>query len=244
MRKKNLLTMALALVLVGAVGVGATLAYLSDSTTELKNTFTVGSGIDITQDEEDIDYDYDEDDDGKVDEKYDEDGDGKVDEGKEGRTEIGNDYTDILPGDVLVKDPTVTVKANSTDCYVFMQLTNADELAAIKVKDADGNDVAAFAFGTEDANGNFVAGLSSDWTKVAGEEGTLDGLYVYKNYEVQEKAAADNDLTPLFTRVQYNINADLTADVDLADVLIKSCAVQADNMTEAEALAAAQDTIE
>ena len=80
MKKKSLLTMLLALTLVAVVGVGATLAYLSDSTGAMTNTFTVGSGIDITQDEEDIDYDYDKDDDGKVDPEYDEDGDGWIDE--------------------------------------------------------------------------------------------------------------------------------------------------------------------
>lgn len=210
MKKKSLLTMVLALALVGAVGIGATLAYLSDTTTELKNTFTVGSGIDIDQDESDESTPEDPDD----------------------RTEEGNEYDDIMPGDVLVKDPTVTVNANSSDCYVFMQLTGADALAA---KD--------FAFGTLDAEGNFVAGILSDWTKVAGE-GALDGLYVYKNYEIVEKADADNALTPLFTRVQYSLDVEEMQEVNADEVLIKSCAVQADNMTTDAALEAAQEVME
>ncbi len=44
MKKKKLLTMLTALVLVAVVGVGATLAYLSDKTLALTNTFTVGTG--------------------------------------------------------------------------------------------------------------------------------------------------------------------------------------------------------
>lgn len=222
MKKKSLLTMLLALTLVAVVGVGATLAYLSDSTGAMTNTFTVGSGIDITQDEEDIDYDYDKDDDGNVDPEYDEDGDGKVDEGKEGRTEEGNDYTDIQPGDVLVKDPTVTIKANSTECYVFMQLEGADELAAQN-----------FAFGGFDA---------TKWIKVDGVAG-LDGVYMY--FETVKEADADQVLAPLFTSVTYSIDAEeLADDVELSDVIIKSCAVQAKNMTAESAYEAAVETIQ
>ncbi len=52
---KKTLTMVLALVLVFALGVGGTLAWLSDSTTEVKNTFTT-SNIDIDLEEsEDLD---------------------------------------------------------------------------------------------------------------------------------------------------------------------------------------------
>lgn len=222
MKKKSLLTMLLALTLVAVVGVGATLAYLSDSTGAMTNTFTVGSGIDITQDEEDIDYDYDKDDDGNVDPEYDEDGDGVVDEGKEGRTEEGNDYTDIQPGDILVKDPTVTIKANSTECYVFMQLEGADELAAQN-----------FTFDGFDA---------TKWIKVDGVAG-LNGVYMY--FETVKEADADQVLAPLFTSVTYSIDAEeLAEDVELSDVVIKSCAVQAKNMTAESAYEAAVETIQ
>lgn len=208
MRKKSLLTMVLALALVGAVGIGATLAYLSDTTTELKNTFTVGSGITIEQDESD-----------------------ESTEDPTDRTTEGNDYINIQPGDVLVKDPTVTVNANSSDCYVFMQLAGADALAA--------ND---FAFGSLDAEDNFVAGLSADWTKVSGE-GTLDGVYVYKNYEVVEQADTNTVLAPLFTRVQYSADVTEMPEVNAAEVVIKSCAVQEANMSTEDALKAATDAM-
>lgn len=199
MKKKSLLTMLLALTLVAVVGVGATLAYLSDSTNAMTNTFTVGSGIDITQDESNEETPDDPTD----------------------RTEDGNDYTDIQPGDVLVKDPTVTIKANSTECYVFMQLEGADELAAQQ-----------FTFGGFDA---------TKWIKVSGE-GTLDGVYRY--FETVKEAEADQVLAPLFTSVTYSIDAEELAEgVELSDVVIKSCAVQAKNMDEASALDAAVETI-
>lgn len=199
MKKKNLVTMLLALTLVGAVGIGATLAYLSDATGAMTNTFTVGSGIDITQDESNEETPDDPTD----------------------RTEEGNDYTDIQPGDVLVKDPTVTIKANSSECYVFMQLTGADALTAQD-----------FTFDGFDA---------TKWVKVDDATG-LDGVYMY--FETVKKADADQVLAPLFTSVTYSIDAEeLEEGVELSDVVIKSCAVQAANMDADSALAAAIETI-
>ncbi len=51
MNKKKLVTTFGSLALVGVIGVGASLAYLSDKTNTLTNTFTIGSNIDITLDE-------------------------------------------------------------------------------------------------------------------------------------------------------------------------------------------------
>lgn len=194
MRKKSLLTMVLALVLVGAIGVGATLAYLSDTTETLTNTFTVGK-VKVTQDESNESTPDPTD-----------------------RTETGNTYTNIQPGDTLVKDPTATVLEGSSDCYVFMELNGADELVK---------------------NGfSFVGFDSSKWIKVT-EENKLDGIYRYVN--VVEMKDEDQKLPALFTNIKYDITAtELDDDVTLSDVTIKTCAVQATNMTITEALAAAQ----
>ena len=53
MKKAKLLTMLGAVALIGAIGVGSTLAYLSSTTDEVVNTFTVGE-VKITLDETDI----------------------------------------------------------------------------------------------------------------------------------------------------------------------------------------------
>lgn len=194
MKKRSLITMLVALTLVAVVGIGATLAYLSSTTGTLTNTFTVGK-VDITQDESDESTPEDPDD----------------------RTEEGNDYEDIEPGDVLVKDPTVTVKANSAECYVFMQLDGADALTAQQ-----------FEFGGFDAE---------KWIKVDKKD-TLDGVYRY--YTTVAKSEADQVLEPLFTTVTYSIEAtELPEGETLSNVTIKSCAVQASNMTEATAYEAA-----
>ncbi len=193
MKKRSLITMIMALTLVAVVGIGATLAYLSSTTGTLTNTFTVGN-VKITQDESD-ESTPDPDD----------------------RTEEGNDYQDIEPGDELKKDPTVTVKAGSAECYVFMKLEGADALTAQQ-----------FTFGGFDA---------SKWVKADGKD-TLDGVYRY--YETVKKSEADQVLEPLFTTVTYSLDAtELEEGVTLSNVTIKSCAVQASNMTEETAYEAA-----
>ena len=101
--KKSLITMLVALCLVGALGVGATLAFLSDSTNAKTNTFTIGAvDIDLTE---------------------------TADAGNthatvvENATKTGYDFTGIQPGDVLNKKPVVTVADTSKDCYVFVKIT-------------------------------------------------------------------------------------------------------------------------
>ncbi len=89
MRKRTLTTF-IAVGLVLCCMAGATLAWLTDQTDEVKNTFTT-SDVDIELAET-----------------------------------TGNDYQ-MIPGYDIVKDPKVTVKAGSEKCYVFIELTEANE---------------------------------------------------------------------------------------------------------------------
>ncbi len=86
MQKKKLYTLVGSLALVGAIGVGATLAYFTDNDVA-NNVITMGH-VDIELDEPN----YDPGDDGVMD--------------------------DLTPGDWIVKDPTITVKADSEDAYI------------------------------------------------------------------------------------------------------------------------------
>lgn len=88
--KKKTLALVLALTLLVAGVVGGTLAWLTDQTAEVKNTFTVGD-INI------------------------------------GLTETTADYK-MVPGNTIAKDPTVTVKANSEACWLFVQVTKSENL--------------------------------------------------------------------------------------------------------------------
>lgn len=88
--KKKTLALVLALTLLVAGVVGGTLAWLTDQTDEVKNTFTVG----------DINIDL---------------------------TETNRDYK-MVPGNTISKDPTVTVKANSEACWLFVEVTESANL--------------------------------------------------------------------------------------------------------------------
>ncbi len=99
MKKKNILSLVLALALVAALAVGGTLAYFTDNDTE-KNTFTMGH-VDINLDESNGDKDKD---------------------GNEVWTDNGLTYDKVLPGAELTKKARVTVQKGSADCYVMVKV--------------------------------------------------------------------------------------------------------------------------
>lgn len=93
--KKKTVAFVLAMVLVFAVTVGVTVAYLTDKTDTIENTFTVGK----------VEIDL------KETFNTDTDGNGENDAWK----------MQLIPGTSAKKDPTVTVKANSEKCYLFVK---------------------------------------------------------------------------------------------------------------------------
>ena len=99
MNKKKLLTLVLTLALIGAVGVGATLAYFTD-TAEATNVVTMGH-VDIELTETSIE------------------GEGVV-TGEV--TEDGIAFDEIVPGDVVSKKAEITVQKGSQPCYVRVNL--------------------------------------------------------------------------------------------------------------------------
>lgn len=111
--KKKLMTV-LALVLVIAMSVVGTYAYLT-STKTVTNTFTVGK-VAITLDEANVDVNGDE---------------------LEGRTAVGNEYK-LMPGHNYKKDPVVHFQADSEASYLFVKVENG--IAAIE---ADTNTIEA-----------------------------------------------------------------------------------------------------
>ena len=85
----------LALVLVIAMSVAGTIAFLTDTTDPITNTFTVGK-VDITLTETF---------------NTDTDGNGTKDAWQ----------AQLIPGTTYTKDPVVTVTANSEDCWLFVK---------------------------------------------------------------------------------------------------------------------------
>ncbi len=93
--KKRTLALLLALVLVFGAAVGGTIAYLTDTTDPVTNTFTVGK-VDITLTET---FNTDTNNDQK------------------------NDawQAQLIPGTTYAKDPVVTVTNDSEDCWLFVK---------------------------------------------------------------------------------------------------------------------------
>lgn len=104
--KKKTAALFLALALVVGATIGGTIAWLTATSDTVTNTFTT-SNIDITLNETDAD----------------------------GNTVTSNSYQ-MVPGYTIDKDPTVTVKAGSEKCYLFVKLeksTNFDTYLSYNV---------------------------------------------------------------------------------------------------------------
>lgn len=108
MNAKKIVTAGLALVMVAGISVAGTLAYLTSTTGEVKNTFTVGK-VAITLDEAKVTAD------------------GAVVPDAARVTE--NEYK-LMPGHSYIKDPTVHVDATSEDAWLFVKVENG--IAAIE----------------------------------------------------------------------------------------------------------------
>lgn len=88
---RKVLLLVLCLVLVVSATVMGTLAYLTDQTAEVKNTFTVGKvDIDLFETNDDGDH------------------------------VMANQYQ-LIPGKTYTKDPTVEVTDDSENCYLFVK---------------------------------------------------------------------------------------------------------------------------
>ena len=144
MNKKKTATMVASLALVGAIGVGATLAYLSDKSNSLRNTFTIGEGYNpvgpndqaVWIDETDInkesdDYDF-------------------VFKG-ENRTLDGNIYNDVYAESKLKKDPVLRLANDSVKSYGYIRVLgitddhnitiNTEKWEAVETYDQFGNGI-------------------------------------------------------------------------------------------------------
>ncbi|WP_416326577.1 SipW-dependent-type signal peptide-containing protein [[Eubacterium] hominis] len=192
MKNKRIATLLLSLGLVGAIGTGATLAYLSDTTDVLTNTFTfVEKGIDINLWETKVDSDT------HIPSKTD-----KVVAG----TNAGNSYNNVVANEVLTKNPTIDVTANSVDCYVFASI----DAAKSNVEIVD---------------------LSKDWKVVSKEGNTTYYVYAKNGGDptLVTKSDKDQTLTALFTKVKVSDVTEL-ADLSADDIVIKASAVQAEKV--------------
>lgn len=169
--KKKTLALVLALTLLVAGVVGGTLAWLTDRTAEVKNTFTVG----------DINIDL---------------------------TETTADYK-MVPGNTIAKDPTVTVKANSEACWLFVKVTESTDL----------KDFITYA-------------IAEGWTALPG----VDGVY-YREVPASAADQTFPVLAGDAVTVKSDVTRTMleTAKTDAPTLTFKAYAIQRDHFATADA---------
>lgn len=224
MNKKNMLKMGVSLGLVGALGVGATLALLSDKTNTLTNTFAVSTkGISIKLDETDI----------------------RKTDGS--RISVGgNNYGTLVSGQSVKKDPMVTVNAESLNANVFVKVTNNSEFVKYdtenigpdkawldvtdEVKEIKGND--GNKKYSVDNNTKFYVYMKSTGNPEAVKDPTGD------TYGVIASSDDDQPLDKVFNNITVNNfdNAGRPSTDENKNITVRAAAVQADAVTDAVAL--------
>ena len=228
MKKRKIMMSVMSAALVGVVAIGGTLAYLSDTTDKVTNTFNVGSGYITDKDHTGL----------WLDETAKTGDTNPVEIDLENRTELGVEYTEMLPGSVVAKDPTFHLTTGSTDSYVF---------ALVKGVDAMITDGYYFTATKPEGQADPQNAFNGAWKKVSVGSG-FDGLYIYFDGEdnIVEGGELDEEgevVTPadpmlsLFNWVKLGSSLDNAefADVNPGLVEIKGVAVQAANLTPAQA---------
>ena len=227
MKKNKIMLSVVSGLLVAAVAVGGTLAYLSDKSNQVENTFTIGAGYDenaLTLDET------------------------KVTPGAalptapavEADKRVGTDqsYPDLLPGSEFAKDPTFHLKAGSTDSYIIAKVTNAQEAKAVGYIFKDAAKTTGF-----DANWKKVANING--TIIGGDvadDTSLNGYYLFVDDAQAGKIVRGGGSTEaIFTYVQLdaNIANEALAAANNQKTTVIGVAVQATNNTAANAVSEA-----
>lgn len=202
MKKRNILTIALALVLTAVLSVGATLAYLTATDDQVVNTFTFANNMTVTLTEPQPTA--------------------VKNETIAGNGQNGYSYTNVVPGQLLNKAPTVST-ITSVPAYVFVKISGATENV-------------------------YPAAIKNGWEVVPGTtpDNNKNGVY-YK--AVNSGSADEQNLQAIFEQVQVG-NVELENDqsgetpdvttVDLDPITIEVYEIQQAGF--ADAAAALQET--
>ena len=159
------LIVALAVMLVVGCAVGGTLAWLTDTTGPVVNTFTVGN----------IDIDL---------------------------AETTTDYK-MVPGATISKDPKVTVKSGSEACWMFVQVTESDNL------------------------GSFISyTVDSNWTALSGVSGVYYREVAAATADVEFSVLTNNQVTVKDTVTKAMMDAITNQTATAPTLTFKAYAVQ------------------
>lgn len=165
MNAKKIVTAGLALVMVAGISVAGTLAFLTDDTDLVKNTFTVGN-VNITLDEANVD-------------KKDAEG---VDNSSVAR-DTANTYK-LIPGGTYDKDPIVHVTKDSEPCWVIVDVNNGLREAEEAVEDLGTIAQQITKNGWTEKDGYYYKEVTADQLKAVEEGETLD-LTVFTKFAIK-----------------------------------------------------------
>lgn len=175
----KLIALAMTLALVLGCGIGGTVAWLSMKTESVTNTFTAGN-IDITLTET---WNADSDDEG---------------------TELDHWENAMVPGTDVKKDPVVTVKGGSEDCWLFVKV---DESCNVEKVDGTGNyyltDFITYTVDTgttNDPEWKVLDGVSGVYYREVSTSTSDQSFYVLKG-----KGDSNGDLTNGYIHVNEEI---------------------------------------
>lgn len=206
--RKALLTLCAALLLV-TMTAGVTIAYLTDDTEVVKNTFSVGN-VTIDLNEGKV-HTFGATTDKNVGNPTDENHGQFID----GDTErVKANVYKLIPGREYDKDPTVKIQPNSEDCYVFVKVDNGIE--AIETK-------------AENEKEKTIAGQMEKLGWKAVDATNYPGVYYWPTKLEDE---ADKNTAVVFNSFKIDGDAKV-ADYTSANISIQAYAVQADGMDNA-----------
>ncbi len=112
-------------------------------------------------------------------------------------------YTGVMPGDTIAKDPTVTVKAGSAACYLFVEVNN-------------------------NTNGVVTANVDkSVWTEASGLTAKTTGATVY--YKVINDATESDTEYAILTDNQVTVSDSFTGG-EIGNIVFTAYAIQKANI--------------
>lgn len=218
MKKKTIATVMTAVMLFGVV-TGSTLAWLTAESEEVTNTFTVGN-INIVLDEANVNIKDGEE---IIYTEYVKNN-AKVEKIEDAERVTENEY-ELIPGSTYSKDPKVTVKADSENCYVYVKITENNNSIIV-----------------DNASEQLIEwSVGDNWKLID----AVENIYVYTdendNAKIVTTSEKDTVLESIIKDDQIEINDALTKAMIDADGFIAptlkfdAYAVQSANMADAEA---------
>lgn len=186
--------LALAMVMVACIGIGATLAYLFVETDPVVNTFEYGD-VNITLKEDKLNED------------------GTLDS----NNPVDRNTYQYVPGDTLNKRPYVTVKATSQKCYLFIEVNEENNTyTGLNGKIVDW-DVDTSIWTKLDGEDNVWYKVIDSVTTEDKQYDILSGNKVTVNEGITKTMINANDFeAPVITFTAYAVQKDNVADAATA----------------------------